>query len=99
MVSGRDTNEFCVGHLLTLVQLEWPSPAAEFVVHNIMQCIRKRGSFCYFPYFGDYIILPDFWKCFYTLQIESPKQLRWNYSHLPHPEVVMGMYSQFITLS
>ena len=60
-------NDKAVGHLLTLLQLEWPSPAAELIMSHILDNIRRSGSFCYFPFFSDFVIESDFLEQFMAI--------------------------------
>lgn len=71
MEGGRD--EKAVGHLLALLQLEWPSPPAELIMTHVLEDIRKRGSFCYFPFFSDYVIEADFIEEFMAIANHESK--------------------------
>jgi len=71
MDTGRDDKS--MGHLLTLIQLEWTSPSAELIMTHILEQVRRKGSFSYFPYFGDFIIEVDFLEEFMSMANHEAK--------------------------
>lgn len=52
---------------MTLLQLEWYSPPADMLLSQILDIIRHKGSFKYFPYFTDFIIEADILEQFMAL--------------------------------
>ncbi|CAG7716413.1 unnamed protein product [Allacma fusca] len=69
LLEKEDTtpDDFCMGHLMTLIQLEWPSPPAEIIFIRILEIIRNKGSFHYGQYFGDFVFEPDFLEQFMSI--------------------------------
>ena len=68
-------DDLCIGHLLTLIQLEWPSRPVERIFMQILDIIRRKGSFRYSPYFGDFIIEPDFLEEFMSIANNDSKSI------------------------
>lgn len=72
-IAINDNDDHFIGHLMTLLQLEWYSPPAEMLLTQILEAIRTKGCFRYFPYFVDYIIEGDILEQFMALaNIQKP---------------------------
>ncbi|KAK3885848.1 hypothetical protein Pcinc_009975 [Petrolisthes cinctipes] len=50
------SDDFCIGHLITLLQYEWPKYMS--TLEEVIQVIRKQGGFSY-PLFCSYVTTPD----------------------------------------
>lgn len=59
------------GHLMTLLQLEWPSPPAEDLFLDLFERIKRKGSFSYYPYFDEFILEPDFLEHFASMSYDD----------------------------
>ena len=73
--TSRAYDDLCLGHLLTLIQLEWPSRPVEKIFMQILDIIRRKGSFRYCPYFGDVVIEPDFLEEFMSIANNDSKSI------------------------
>ncbi|CAL8090047.1 unnamed protein product [Orchesella dallaii] len=65
--ASSQKDDLCIGHLITLLQLEWYSPPADMLLTQILDMIRSKGAFRYFPYFADFIIEADILEQFMAL--------------------------------
>ncbi|ODN04987.1 Integrator complex subunit 10 [Orchesella cincta] len=66
-IATTHKDDLCTGHLMTLLQLEWYSPPADMLLTQILDMIRSKGTFRYFPYFADFIIEGDILEQFMAL--------------------------------
>lgn len=66
----------CIGHLLILLQLEWPSGPAELIFTHILETIKRNGSFRYFPFFSEFVIEPDFLETFMSISNHQNKAVK-----------------------
>jgi len=72
-VSLVSKDDRVMGHLMTLLQLEWPSDPADSMLAYIIQRIRANESFRYFPWFADFVIEPEFLEVFMAIANHEPK--------------------------
>lgn len=61
-------NDLAIGHLLVLVQHDWPREEQLFL--QILDVVKKHGSFCYGLFFS-YIIIPDILEEFMHLTTDN----------------------------
>ncbi|XP_050709620.1 integrator complex subunit 10-like [Eriocheir sinensis] len=73
IVVERHSDDFCVGHLITLLQYEWPKYSSTF--EEVLQIIRKQGSFAY-PLFCSYVTTPDILEEFMYLATKEGGSLQ-----------------------
>ncbi|XP_063852733.1 integrator complex subunit 10-like [Scylla paramamosain] len=73
VVVDRHTDDFCIGHLITLLQYEWPKYSNTF--EEVLQIIRKQGVFSY-PLFSSYVTTPDILEEFMYLATKEGGSLQ-----------------------
>jgi len=72
-LSGGHQPDIIFGHLMVLLQVEWPSTIAEMIFTDIINCIKQKKQFQYFPYFESYVLEPDFLEEFMMIANQEGK--------------------------
>ncbi|XP_042891180.1 integrator complex subunit 10-like [Penaeus japonicus] len=73
IIIDRHSDDLCIGHLITLLQYEWPKYVSTF--EEVLQLIRKQGGFSY-PLFYTYITTPDILEEFMYLATKEGGSLQ-----------------------
>ncbi|KAG7170456.1 Integrator complex subunit 10-like [Homarus americanus] len=81
IIVDRHMDDLCIGHLITLLQYEWPKYMNTF--EEILQIIRKQGGFSY-PLFYSYIITPDILEEFMFLATKEGGNLQMDIIPINH---------------
>lgn len=63
-----------MGHLMVLLQMEWYSQPGEWMLTKIVEVIKGRAQFKYFPWFGEYVIEPDILEQFMAMANNNSEQ-------------------------